>query len=193
MISFLRGVVVEKTDSRAILDVSGVGYGLIASIDTLSTLSLGHEATLVVYEHIKEDAHDLYGFTDSISKVLFEKLLSVTGVGPKMAISIMNLGNPEQLAQAIRTGETKYIQNASGVGKRLAERIVVDLKDKLGLPSSDNATDFLSDASYGQDEAAQALVALGSSVSDAGQALSGIDPELSTEERVKLALGKSGR
>ncbi|MCA9349160.1 Holliday junction branch migration protein RuvA [Candidatus Saccharibacteria bacterium] len=193
MIAYLRGVVTDKAGSQVVIDVHGLGYGVQVSLETESQLSLGKESQLVIYEHIKEDAHDLYGFLEQSSKHLFEKLLSVNGVGPKMAISLLNLGNATRLVQAITSGEVNYMQAASGVGKRLAERIVVDLKGKLGVSSGESATDFLGEPNIAQDEATQALVALGFSSSEASAALKGMDSQLSVEQRIKLALSGSKR
>lgn len=192
MISFLRGVVAEKTDTSLVLDVNGVGYGVIVSTETHGSVALGKECHLIVYEHIKEDAHDLYGFTDQPSKMLFEKLLSVTGVGPKMAMSIINVGTASQLVRAISSGDVQYLQTASGVGKRLAERIVVELKDKLGVESDDSALAFMSDGLVSSDESVQALIALGFDRSVASQLLRDIDQDLPVEERVRQALTKVG-
>jgi Holliday junction DNA helicase RuvA len=105
-----------------------------------------------------------------------------------MALAIMSLANSSQVRQAIAAGDTTFITGASGVGKRVAERVVVDLKDKVGLAANENATDFLTTAANPNDEALQGLVALGYSVQDAAEALKGIDDKLSPEERIKTAL-----
>jgi Holliday junction DNA helicase RuvA len=105
-----------------------------------------------------------------------------------MALSIMSLANSGQVRQAIASGDTKFISGASGVGKRVAERVVVDLKDKVGLASSEDATDFLTASANPDDEALQGLVALGYSVQDAAEALKNVDEKLSPEERIKAAL-----
>jgi holliday junction DNA helicase RuvA len=116
-------------------------------------------------------------------------LLSVNGVGPKMALSILSVASMEHVRQAIATGDTKFISQAAGVGKKVAERVVVDLKDKVGLTSSDDATSFLTTPSANpNDEALQGLVALGYSVHDAAEALKGVDAKLSPAQRIKEAL-----
>ncbi len=189
MIATLEGKVSDKSTDVAVIDCGGVGYGVYITSDDHGSITLGHSTKLYVYEHIREASHDLFGFTSPSVKKLFEQLLGVNGVGPKMAMAILNVGNPDQVRQAISTGDTKYISQASGVGKRVAERVVVDLKDKLGLAAADDATSFLNDQSMNnQDEAVLALIALGYSSGDAIKALSNIDASLSTEERVKLAL-----
>jgi len=187
MISTLTGTVAEKLSELLILEVGGVGYGLLVTNEDLSQIDVGSLTKIYVHEHIRENNYDLYGFSSLDSKKLFEQLLEVNGVGPKMALNILGVGSAAAVRTAIATGDTKYIQSASGVGKRVAERVVVDLKDKVGLVSSDGATDFLQGANL-QDEALQALVTLGFSAQDAAIALQNIDEKLSTEDRVKRAL-----
>lgn len=190
MIALLSGVVAEKTLDMVILDVSGVGYGLLVAGEDYARLTIGDRAKLYVYEHIREQAHDLYGFLSIDYKSLFEQLLSVTGIGPKMALNVLNTGNSQEVRQAIARGDVKYIQKANGVGKRVAERIVVELKDKVGLAGVDLASTGLlqSDASLSGDEAVEALVALGYSPQDAAKALAHVKSDASTEERIKQAL-----
>lgn len=188
MIATLSGRVAEKIGDSVIIDCAGVGYGVLVSIDDLVTLEVGQPAKLYIYEHIREAAHDLFGFTAPSAKQLFEQLLGVNGVGPKMALSILNIGSADSVKQSIANGDTKFISQANGVGKRVAERVVVDLKDKVGLSSSDTATSFLSASSSSTDEAEQALVSLGFDVADARQALAQVDATLPTEERIKQAL-----
>ena len=187
MISYLRGTVAEHSLETVVLDVAGVGYGVRVSNETFGRLQTGKEVQLIIFEHIKEDAHDLYGFLDQPAKSLFELLLSVNGVGAKMALSVMNIGSQSDLQLAIANGDITYIQTANGVGKRLAERLVVDLKDKVGLSTSEEAVSFLT-SPLATDEAVQALSALGFTAQDAATALSGIDDSLDTEERIKQAL-----
>ena len=171
-----------------VIDCAGVGYGLLVSFEDFGALNTGEKAKLYVYEHIRDNSHDLFGFRQVPAKVLFEQLLSVNGVGPKMALAIMSIANLSHVRQAIAAGDTKFISQATGVGKRVAERVVVDLKDKVGLAASEDATDFLTTAADPGDEALQGLVALGYSVQDAAEALKKIDPKLSPEDRIKLAL-----
>lgn len=190
MIATLTGVVAEKTADMVVLDVSGVGYGLFAATEDYGRLGAGDLAKLYVYEHIRENAHELFGFTALDTKRLFQQLLDVTGVGPKMALSILNIGTAADVRGFIAAGDVKALQRANGVGKRVAERIVVELKDKVGLEGVDlTATGMLrSTAAMQHDEAAEALVALGYTPQDAATALAPIDAALSTEERIKQAL-----
>ena len=187
MIATLSGIISEKLGELVILDVQGVGYGLLATAEDYGQLAVGDKAKFYIHEHIRENSHDLYGFTQTDTKRLFEQLLDVNGVGPKMAISILGIGSADDVRRAIAGGDTKFITVAPGVGKRVAERVVVDLKDKVGLASTaDEHALFASNTT--QDEAAQALVALGYTVQDAQAALAKIDCTLGLEERIKLAL-----
>lgn len=188
MIAMLSGVVTEKLSDTLVLDVRGVGYGLLTPVEDFNKLVVGDEAKFYIYEHIRENLHDLFGFTNLQSKALFEQLLGVNGVGPKMALNILSIGSTSQVLVAIAGGDVKFLQSASGVGKRVAERVVVDLKDKVGLPS-DAADALLSRPGINtKDEATQALVALGYSIEDAVMALGPVSKDLSSEERVKRAL-----
>ncbi len=190
MITTLTGVVTDKMADEIVLDVNGVGYGLFVSAEDCGRLANGDRAKLYVHEHIRETAHDLFGFTVLETKRLFEQLLGVNGVGPKMALSVLNVGNSNEVRAAIAGGDIKTIQKANGVGKRVAERIVVELKDKVGLEGVDlSSTGILqSEAVLFKDEALEALVALGYTVADASNALQAVDPSLPTEVRIKQAL-----
>jgi len=187
MIARLRGEIIEHDDSRVIVDCAGVGYGVLVCADEQQKLAIGTRADLYIAEQIKEDTHELFGFSTKSRKQLFGLLISVNGVGPKAAMAILNVGNEGQVRSAIANGDTKFISAAQGVGKKVAERVVVDLKNRVGLQASDNAVDFLGDAAV-TDEAVEALVALGHSAVDASLLLRGIDTGLPTQERIKLAL-----
>jgi Holliday junction DNA helicase RuvA len=190
MIATLTGVVAEKTNEQLVLDVNGVGYGLLVANEDFGRLTTDERAKLYVHEHIREMSHDLFGFTTLDTKRLFEQLLDVNGVGPKMALNVLNIGNASTVRSAIAGGDVKTIQKANGVGKRVAERIVVELKDKVGLAGVDLASTGMlqSENLLRQDEAAEALIALGYTPQDASIALQRIDATLSTEERIKRAL-----
>lgn len=190
MIATLTGTVAEKIADIVVLDVGGVGYGLLVTNEDYGNLSPGVGAKLYVYEHIREQAHDLFGFLTLDTKALFEQLLGVNGVGPKMALNVLSIGTASEVRSAIAGGDTKFIQGAQGVGKRVAERIVVDLKDKVGLEGVDlQSTGMLqAQPTTGKDEALDALVSLGFTPADAGAALKHVPDDLPTEERIKLAL-----
>lgn len=188
MISYLNGVVAEKSLSTVVVDVNGVGYGVFVASEDLGALNSGDKCKIYIFEYVREQAYDLYGFLHPNTKQLFEQLLDVNGVGPRMALNMLSVGPTDGVKQAIAGGDVKYLQQANGVGKRVAERVVVDLKDKIGLLASDDATAFLKEGGAGNDEAMQALIELGYSPADAAKAMHGIDKNLSTEARVKQAL-----
>ncbi len=190
MIATLTGVVSEKTVDMVVLDVSGVGYGLLVTNEDYGRLGAGDLAKVYIYEHIREAAYDLFGFSAVDTKQLFILLLGVTGVGPKMALNVLNIGSANDVRAAIASGDLKSIQKANGVGKRVAERIVVELKDKVGLEGVDlGAVGLLQSTVHAaQDEAVEALIALGYTAQDAGAALNAIPKDLPTEERIKQAL-----
>ncbi|MDB5168919.1 MAG: ruvA [Candidatus Saccharibacteria bacterium] len=189
MIATLRGIVSERLGDVVVLDVQGVGYGLLTTTEDQSLLINGEETKLYVHEHIREDAHDLYGFTALDTKNLFEQLLSVKNVGPKVALAVLGIGSAARVRGAIAAGDVKLLQTAKGVGKRAAEQMVVELRDKVGLSAGADAESLVTRGGVNlADEAVQALLALGYTDADAVLALQDIDPELSTEERITLAL-----
>jgi Holliday junction DNA helicase RuvA len=190
MIATLRGLVSEKLADTVVVEVAGVGYGVFVTAEDYGQLQPERTTKLYIHEHIREASHDLFAFLKLDTKDLFEQLLSVNGVGPKMALNILSTGTANEVRSAVASGDTKFIQQASGVGKRVAERVVVDLKDKVGLAGLDLSKSGIlqSDAAILKDEAAQALVSLGYTAADAMRALEPLSPELPTEERIKLAL-----
>jgi Holliday junction DNA helicase RuvA len=188
MIATLRGKIAEKTLDMVVVESGSVGYGVFVTFEDYGALEEGKEAKLYIYEHIRESSHDLFGFRARETKLLFEQLLSVNGVGPKMALSILSVANSQSVRQAIASGDTKFISQASGVGKRVAERVVVDLKDKVGLVATAEATDFLTTSADPNDEALQGLVALGFTVQDASEALKKVDIKMPPADRIKEAL-----
>lgn len=188
MIATLEGEISDKLIDSIVLDVAGVGYGLYVTGEDFGAAATGKHAKFYVYEHIRENSHDLFGFLKPETKQLFEQLLGVNGVGPKMALSIMSLGSAENLSNAIANEDVAYVQQAAGVGKKVAERIVLDLKDKVGV-----AGVFVGKSKAGQqDEAVQGLVALGFTLHDAQVALAEVDQKLPTEDRIKQALKGKG-
>lgn len=189
MIATLSGVVTEKLGSQAVLDVHGVGYGLQVTAEDFGKLHTGEEAKLYVYEHIREQAYDLFGFVQLDTKNLFEQLLGVKNVGPKVALAVLDIGTAPAVRGAIAAGDVKLLQSAKGVGKRAAEQIIVELRDKVGLAASETADAIVGRPGVNaQDEAIEALVSLGYSPQDATLALKDIDAGLPVEERIKQAL-----
>jgi holliday junction DNA helicase RuvA len=193
MILRLDGTVLEHDESQVIVGCSGVGYGVVVCLDEQGNMPTGKQVTLHIIENIKEDAHDLYGFITKSRRELFKQLTSVNGVGPKAAMSIISLASEDLIRKAIAAGDTAFLSRASGVGKKVAERVVVDLKSKVGLIAASDATSFLSEQGIGDsDEAVQAMVSLGYSLQDAKLVMQNIDATLPLEKRVALAL-KGGR
>jgi Holliday junction DNA helicase RuvA len=198
MIATLSGVIAEKIGSAGnvvVLDVAGVGYGVLVTLNDLSRLETGRPAKLYIHENIKEDAHDLFGFVRLDDKRLFEQLLSVKNVGPKVAMSVLDIGSADEVRAAIASGDVRALQSAKGVGKRAAEQMVVELKDKVGLAGVDLSTTGImqGEGVLMADEAVEALVSLGYSAQDAAAALHGVDPNLSTEDRIRQALSGGGK
>lgn len=189
MIATLNGTVTEKLGETLVVQVAGVGYGLIVTSADLGAAPVGKDSKFYVYEHIRENAHDLYGFSTLDSKRLFEQLLSVKNVGPKVALAVLDTADTNAVKANIAAGEVKFLQTAKGVGRRAAEQIVVELRDKVGALVTEGAEGIVHRAGVGvQDDAIEALVSLGYSVQDAAVALEGVDKDLPTEERIKQAL-----
>ena len=189
MIATLEGIIAEKIGQQAVVFVGGVGYGVLMATGTLDRLFIGNTLKLYIYENIKEDTYDLIGFTMLDDKKLFEQLLSVKNVGPKVAMSVLDLSSANEVRAIIASGDVKRLQTAKGVGKRAAEQIVVELRDKMGLIASDTAEDIVTRGGINAtDDAVMALISLGYSEVDAMLALKNIDSQLPSEERIKLAL-----
>src|SRR2546430_17349626 len=132
MIAFLRGTLLEKHPNQVIVDTGGVGYDVQIPVSTFSALpEAGSEVRLRIYTHVREDALSLYGFLTSEEKVVFEKLISVSGIGPTLVIKVLSGLNTTDLVTAIRNSQVDQLVRIPGVGKKTAERIVLELKDKL--------------------------------------------------------------
>lgn len=187
MIAHLTGKIIDKNLNTLIIDVMGVGYEVAVPTSDASRLILGETTSLKIYHHIREQSQELFGFLELGSKELFKLLITVQGIGPKAALAILSIGEFEAVRSAIARGDSKYIQQASGVGKKTAERVCVDLSDKIGVPSVMSA-ELVQTELNTDDEAVETLMALGYNLTDATALLSGIDVKLTTQERVKLAL-----
>ena len=193
MIAHVSGVVVEKFGSSVIVDVHGIGYEVQLAAGDFDETLLDSTVKFYTYHHVREQSQELFGFSSLVAKKLFELLITVQGVGPKAALAILSLSNSETVRNAIANGDAIFITQASGVGKKTAERVVVDLSDKVGHAIRSDVNGIgLSNIIPGSDEAVEALMALGYGLNDAAKALEGISTELSTAERVTQALrGKS--
>ena len=181
MIASLRGRPVTRTLEGAVLDVGGVGYYLRLTLRALRKVESGNEVTLDTYLHVREDALQLYGFAEPAEREIFEHLLSVSGVGPKVALAIVSGSTPNELRRAIGFEDITRFVAIPGIGKKTAERVVLELKEKLGV---------IDEAERGGQElvARDALVELGYTLPEADRALAATDPELPPEERVRQAL-----
>lgn len=192
MIAHICGKVVEKFNSSVIVDVNGVGYEIAIPTLDFENCSLNEERKFYTYHAVRENSEELYGFSSLVAKKLFELLISVQGVGPKAGIAILSLAETEEVRNAIANADAAFVAKASGVGKKSAERVIVDLRDKVGIPSRYGKTEVKTTNISENDEALDALMALGFSLKEATAVLEKIDPELSTEERIKLALKNGG-
>jgi Holliday junction DNA helicase RuvA len=182
MISRLRGKPVARTADGLVIDVGGVGYLVAATAGALRKADGAGEVTVETYLHVREDVLQLYGFADAAERELFVQLLSVNGIGPKVALAILSSAAPGDLRRAIVLEDAARFQAIPGIGKKTAERIVLELKEKLGTAVEavpHRAGDLL---------ARDALLELGWTVPDAERALAAVDPSLPVEEQVRLAL-----
>jgi Holliday junction DNA helicase RuvA len=192
MIAFVRGKFVQKTPSRVLVDVQGVGYELQISLHTYSAISQQNEGLIHTYLHITENAHTLYGFHQPEEKEMFLHLISVSGVGASTARMMLSGMEPREIATAIVSGNTRQLESIKGIGKKSAERLIVELKDKLGKHFS-SSTQPVSGVLYSVEaDAVTALVALGIGRVMAEQAVkktrTAQSGELPLEELIKLSL-----
>ena len=194
MIYYVSGPVTVLEPGLAVIDCAGVGYGCRITAFTAAQLKLNQPARLYVCESIREDAYELYGFASREEQRCYELLTSVNGVGPKAALSILSAGGPQNFTLAVMTGDEKMLTAAQGVGKKIAQRIILELKDKIGGGGME--LDFstgpavATPAQKGNNAALAhaALQELGYSAAEINAALKGVDPNASTEEMVRHAL-----
>lgn len=186
MIARLRGTVIEKTPDAVIIEAAGVGYEVIISAADFDSLVISEEVSVHIHDHLREDAHNLYGFTNAPTKRFFEQLIGISGVGPKVAMNVLAAAPLPQLQSAIAGGDAEVLQGVAGIGKKTAERIVVELKSKIGaLEMPIGAGRALSSV----DPAYQALLGLGYTPNQAAQALAIVPKSVLGEQaRLKAAL-----
>lgn len=189
MIAHVFGKVAEKFNGSLVVDVHGVGYEVSVATNDFDAVILDQEVKFYTYHHVREQSEELFGFSSLAAKKLFEILITVQGVGPKAALAILSLGDAEQVRNAIANADSGFVQKATGVGKKTAERVVVDLSDKVGLPTHYGRTEApLQTELNTSDEALEALMALGYTLADATKALENVDVNLPTSQRVTEAL-----
>lgn len=189
MIAHVFGKVAEKFNGSLVIDVHGVGYEVSVATNDFDAVILDQEVKFYTYHHVREQSEELFGFSSLAAKKLFEMLITVQGVGPKAALAILSLGDAEQVRNAIANADSSFVQKATGVGKKTAERVVVDLSDKVGLPTHYGRAEApLQTELNTSDEALEALMALGYTLADATKALENVDVNLPTSQRVTEAL-----
>ena len=193
MIYYVSGPVTVLEPGLAVVDCGGVGYGCRVTAYTAAQLKLDKPAKLYITESVREDAYDLYGFISREEQRCYELLTSVTGVGPKAAMAILSSGGPQNFTLAVMTGDDKMLTAAQGVGKKLAQRIILELKDKIGggakeLDFSGPTVSAPVQQGNNASLATAALQELGYSPAEIAAALKGVDASASTEEMVRYAL-----
>lgn len=197
MYYYVNGTVAEIGPNLAVIDCGGVGYACATTNYTLAQLKRGEQVKLYTYLHVREEIFDLYGFSTQAELSSFKMLLGVSGVGPKAALAILSSGTPDQLALSIVTGDEKSLTGVPGIGKKIAQRIILELKDKLAKEQTgfDARMGTLSPIPAGgkTQEAASALAVLGYSSQEISAALKGVDAALPVEEMIRIALKKMAR
>ena len=186
MMYSLIGTLTRKQNGFAVIEVAGIGYRVQAPLSVLSALpTIGEQATLILHHHIREDANDLYGFLNDEDLSLFESLISISGIGPKSAMGVMGVAPTADIVAAINEGRTDLLTKASGVGKKTAERVVLELKGKLTFADTGATITRME----GDAELEETLVSLGYSKQQAKSALAKIDPKIRDfNDRLKAVL-----
>ena len=195
MLYHIDGTVTDIEPNLVVLDCGGIGYALNASLNTIAGVRAGERAKLYVYEYIREDAHDLFGFASKEEKRCFEMLIGISGVGPRAAVSILSSNTPGSLALAVLGGDEKALTSAAGIGKKIAQRIILELKDKISRESASADFGGVMPAAVpvaentAQSDAVAALSVLGYSMPEINAALQKVQAdELTAEQLVKAAL-----
>ncbi len=186
MIGSVKGKIILKTEKFIIVETGGVGYKMSVSPDTLSKIGkIGDEVMLWVHTHVREDILDLYGFLDRKELEFFEMLINVSGIGPKGALSILGIASIDTLRKAIATSDTSYLTKISGIGRKTAEKIVIELRDKM---ADENTSEQSGISLRDELDALEALKSLGYSQGEARDALKKIAPDLDTNAKIRAAL-----
>lgn len=199
MFYYVEGTVEATLPYLAVIDCGGIGFSCNTTNHTLSQLKKGQKARLYTYLHVREDILDLYGFATQNELASFKMLIGISGVGPKAALAILSVSTPETLAMAIITGDEKALTVAPGIGKRIAQRIILELKDKMAKEQASGKLELAGGASSSAfsskaTEAAAALSVLGYSTQEVSVALKGVDVEtLPVEEIIRQSLKKMAK
>ncbi len=186
MIGYLKGTVIDKEDRHLVLEAGCVGYKIYASLETIESSPLLEERSLWIHHAVREDASDLYGFRTKDELEFFELLIGISGIGPRTALGILNVTTVGALKKAVSSGDTSHLVKVSGIGKKNAEKIVLELKGKFG--KDDEGVTYKEEV-----DALDALKTLGFQHADAREALKQVTDASSTEERIKRALKILGR
>ena len=181
MIGSLKGKIILKTEKFLLVETNGVGYKISVTADTLTKTQKGEEIFLFIHTHVREDAFDLYGFLDRQELEFFEMLLNVSGIGPRSALVILGIASIETLKKAIGTSDTGYLTKISGIGRKTAEKIVIELRDKVGKEKEGGSLQVELDA-------LEALKSLGYSQNQAREALKKVSAEGDTNSKIREAL-----
>lgn len=200
MISFVRGPVAEIALDHVVIDVHGLGYRILVTAPTLGTLRRGEETTLITTLVVREDDMTLYGFTSAEQRATFTLLQTVTGIGPRVALAVLSMFTPEELAAALHAGDHKLLQRIPGVGKRMAERMVVELKDKIAAPTAaaaagESAGQPILAVGGAHPHVVEALQGLGfgeAEATKAAHAVAEVHPELDVPQALRAALKQLG-
>lgn len=199
MLYSVRGKLIHTTSTSAVVECGGVGYNCQTTLNTLKTLKLNTEVMLYTYLNVREDAVELFGFATKTELDTFKTLITVSGVGPKAGISICSVMSPEQIAMAVATDDIKSITMAPGIGKKTAQRIVLELKDKLAKAATEDnglsaVTAAADNAAAGNiPKAVEALSVLGYSAAEVSPVLAAFDSSLPVEQLIALTLKQMGR
>lgn len=195
MIYSVRGKLIHTENSAAVVECGGVGYLCQTTMNTLKTLRLNSEVTLYTYLNVREDAVDLFGFATQSELATFKTLISVSGVGPKAGLSILSELTAEQVAMAIATDDIKTITRAQGIGKKIAQRIILELKDKLAKSeqAQSGSVNIPQAVSGNISKAVEALGVLGYTPAEVSPVLSAFDASLPVEQLIAMTLKQMGR
>lgn len=194
MISFLRGKILNKRKNFIILNVRDIGYRIYVNETVLSELAIGQEAELYIHQHIREDAQALFGFKNLEQLEMFELLLTISGIGPKSALAVLGIASVGDIKDSIARGDSSLLMKVSGIGKKTAERVVLDLRDKIGAIAA-GVDNFSADGGLtASGDEIDALMALGYSMMQARDVLRLVDPKIiKSGERIRAALRLMGK
>jgi holliday junction DNA helicase RuvA len=195
MIAYLKGKIINKGNGFVIIAVNDLGYKVFVSQNFLAEMPMGQEAEIYTHQNVREDALDLYGFKNLPELEIFEMLISISGVGPKTALAVLAVGSADEIKSSIARGDSNFLTKVSGIGRKTAERVILELREKIQTLSAGTIGGATSgsEGSMNADEI-DALMALGYSLTEARDVLRAVDPSLKkSSERIRDALRKLGR